>query len=142
MVDEGTHERLHGSGPIRGSDRTFGLVFAGFFAIVALLPWVRGGPFRVWALPVASGLLLVAVARPRLLRPLNWLWFQLGLLLQRITTPILLGLVFFAVLTPVAIVRRFLGADPLRLKRASPTGTYWTARDTRMVTPESLRRQF
>jgi hypothetical protein len=87
-------------------------------------------------------LLLVAVARPRLLRPLNWLWFQLGLLLQRITPPILLGLVFFAVLTPVAIVRRFLGADPLRLKRASPTGTYWTARDTRMVTPESLRRQF
>jgi hypothetical protein len=142
MVETRTHERLHASEPTMGSDRTFGVVFAAFFTVVAVLPWVRGGHGRVWALPVAGGLLLVALVRPRLLRPAHWLWFRLGLLLQRVTSPTLLGLVFFGVITPVAIVRRLSGADPLRLKRPPADGSTWTTRATGVVTPDSLRRQF
>jgi hypothetical protein len=142
MVDEGTHERLHGSGPVLGSDRTFGIVFAAFFGVVAILPWAHGRAPRTWAVPVAATFLVLAIVRPSLLRRLNWLWFQLGLLLQRVTSPVFLGLVFFGVLTPVALIRRSVGADPLCLKRASSAPTYWKARESGIVTPESLLRQF
>jgi hypothetical protein len=117
-------------------------VFALLFALMGALPWMRGGALRVWALPVAAGFFVAAIARPRLLRWPNELWFRLGLLLQRITSPILLGVIFFGVLTPIAIVRRAIGADPLRLKRSPSDASYWAVRERGAATPESLRRQF
>jgi hypothetical protein len=142
MTDASTHERLHGSTATPGSDRSFALVLAAFFALVATLPCLHGRPPRLWALPVAATLLLVGLLRPRLVRHLNWLWFQLGVLLQRIVSPILLALVFFGAITPFAIVRRALGADPLRLKRVPSVSTCWIVREPGALTPESLRRQF
>jgi hypothetical protein len=142
MVAQGTHERLHGSRPTPGSDRSFALVFAALFALVATLPLLRGAPPRLWALPVAGGFLLVALVHPPLVRHLNWLWFQLGMLLQRVTAPIFLALFFFGALTPFALLRRALGADPLHRRLAASDSTYWIVREGGPITPESLRRQF
>jgi hypothetical protein len=142
MGAESTHERLHGSGPSVGSDRAFALVFAALFGAVATLPLLRGAPLRLWSLTLALGFLLVAVVRPQLAGPLNGLWFRLGLLLSRVTSPIFLALFFFGALTPFALLRRALGADALRLRRTTSDSTYWVVREGGATKPDSLRRQF
>ena len=142
MDEADTHDRSRRAAPKRGSDRVFGLVFAALFAWMGTLPWMRGGALRVWALPVAAAFFLVAIVRPRLLSWLNELWFRLGMQIQRVTSAILLAVVSFGVLTPIALVRRALGADPLRLKRRPRDTSYWAERDGGVATAASLRRQF
>jgi len=139
----GVHEdfsRLDSSGG--SSDRSFGLVMAGFFALTALVPLLRGRPFRPWALAVSAAFLVVALIGPTLLRPLNLLWTRLALLLSKITNPIITGLMFYMLFTPVAFVIRLLGKDPLRLKLPPVSGSYWIPRKPGEPTPESMQNQF
>ena len=96
------------------SNRTFGLVFTVFFAIVAFLPLLRGHGARGWA-AVASGVsLLLALLAPKVLAPFNRAWTLLGMLLHRITNPIILGILFYLVFTPMGWLLRRLGKDFLR----------------------------
>src|SRR5262249_27247968 len=83
-----------------GSDRSFGFVMAAFFVLVACLPLLRGGDARPGALPLAGAFAAGAVARPRLLHPLNQAWFRLGLLLHRLVSPLILAVLFFIAVTP------------------------------------------
>jgi hypothetical protein len=137
------HESYDRPEDIQGSsNRSFGLVFGGFFAIVGLLPLVTGGQIRYWALLVGAVFLVLGLAIPSVLAPLSRVWMKFGHLLHRIVSPIVLGIMFFLVVTPVGVLMRLLGKDPLRLKSDREAKTYWIAREPPGPAPESLRDQF
>lgn len=125
-----------------GSERSFGVVFAAVFAIVGLLPLWDGGAVRGWALIVAVAFLAVALSAPRLLGPLNRLWFRFGVLLNRVVSPLILGLLFFTTITPTAIVMRLAGKDSLRLRFDPGAASYWIERKPPGPEPETMRNQF
>ena len=125
-----------------GSNRSFGIVFAIVFAIVGLLPLWSGAPLRLWSLAVGAGFLAIALVLPSLLAPLNRLWFKFGLLLSKITSPIVMGLVFYLTVTPTALIMRMLGKDPLRLKLDRDAPTYWISRTPPGPDPDSIKNQF
>ncbi|KIL97833.1 hypothetical protein CCC_00894 [Paramagnetospirillum magnetotacticum MS-1] len=137
-IDGGSHARK----VEMGSDRSFGLVFAAVFAIVALLPLKDGGEPRLWAGVVAALFLLVAFVYPKALKPLNKLWFLVGMALHHVVTPLVMGLLFFLTVTPIALIMRALGKDPLGLKRDDACASYWIVRTPPGPAPESMRRQF
>jgi hypothetical protein len=138
------HEDYTAHVPVRGSsDRSFGFVFAAFFAIVGLLPILRhrGGP-RWWACVLALGFAAVATIYPPLLSVPNRLWLRLGLLLNRIVSPIVMGLIFYCVFTPVGMLLRLRRRDHLRLRHDADAQSYWIHRQPPGPNPESLANQF
>lgn len=118
------------------------MVFCVVFVIVALLPVTHGGEARVWAL-LLSGIFggLAAWALTRL-APLNRLWTRFGLLLHKIVSPLVLGVLFFLVLTPTALLMRACGKDPLRLHFEREATTYWIARVPPGPTGASMKDPF
>jgi len=134
----------HGhSGPVQmGSERSFGIVFAVVFALIGVWPLKAGGDLRLWALGLAVAFLAVAFVAPGLLKPLNLLWFKFGLLLHKIMTPLIMGLLFFLTVTPVGMLMRATGKDPMRLKRDPTAATYWISRDPPGPKPDSMKNQF
>ncbi len=131
------HIELNGS-----SDRSFGLVFAAVFLAGGLWPLLRGGTPRVWALVVAGAFLIASLARPSLLAPLNRLWTRFGLLLNKVTTPIVMGVLFYLVVTPTGLLMRLFGKDPLRLSRDQEADSYWIKREPPGPSPETMTNQF
>jgi predicted membrane metal-binding protein len=125
-----------------GSDRGFGFVFAGFFALVSALSWWRGHTGWHWTLPLAALLLVVALVYPRLLAPLNKLWLKFGLLLYKVMNPLVLGLLFFVTITPIGFVMRLFGKDFLRLRLDRGAKSYWIERTPPGPPPQSMRNQF
>lgn len=125
-----------------GSDRGFGFVFAGFFALIGALSWWRGHAGWHWTLPLAALFLLVALVYPRILNPLNRLWLKFGLLLYKVVNPIVLGLLFFLTIAPIGLVMRALGKDFLRLKLDGGARSYWIDRTPPGPPPQSMRNQF
>lgn len=139
----GTHEALsHGRQVEMGSDRAFGVVFGVVFVLVALWPLKDGGEARPWAGMVAILFLAVALIRPRLLTPLNRLWFLVGLALHHVVTPLVMGLLFFLTITPVALIMRARGKNLLTLKRDPAAASYWIHRQPPGPAPDTMRRQF
>jgi hypothetical protein len=124
------------------SNRTFGLVFAGFFALIAVLPVLRGHALRRWPLPFSAIFLLAALAAPNLLGPLNRAWTALGAVLHTVVNPIILGVLFYLVFTPLGWVLRRMGKDFLRLRAAPEASTYWISRLPPGPPPETMSRQF
>ena len=127
------------------SERSFGLLFGAVFVLLAAYGWF----FKSWSSVVELSLLGLALAfvllgfvAPKILSPLNWLWFQLGQLLGKIVSPIVLGAIFFLLLTPVSLVTRLFGRDELRLKRKASQTSYWLDRAPPGPAPESFKNQF
>ena len=138
-----THERLgRDEPPAGGSDRGFGVVFAVVFAVIGLFPLLGGGPPRGWSLVVAGAFLVVALVRARWLAPLNRAWTRFGLLLQRIVNPLVMAVIYFAVVTPTGLAMRALGKDPLRLRYDPDAESYWIHRDPPGPERESMTNQF
>lgn len=126
--------------PDGSSDRGFGLVFAAVFGVIGAWPLLGGGAPRLWALVAAAAFLAVAAAAPRLLAPLNRAWTRFGLLLGRIVTPLVMGLLFYGMVTPMGLAMRALGKDPLRRRFDRAAASYWIAR--RPPGPAPMSRQF
>lgn len=138
-----THEELNRKHAVRGSsDRSFGIVFAVFFALVGLSPLWKHRPVRPWALALSGLFLIISTLRPAWLHPLNQIWIQLGLLLGRVVNPIVMGLLFFIVVAPIAIILRLLGKDPLRLSLDATLQSYWIDRQPPGPAPETMSNQF
>jgi len=95
--------------------RDFGLLAAAVVGIMfgLFLPWLRESSFPAWPWSIAGALAVWAAAAPLTLKPSYRLWMKLGLLLGRITTPVILALVFFLVVVPMAIGMRIMGRDPM-----------------------------
>ena len=128
--------------PEGSSDRTFGLIFCIFFFVIASWPFLRGGAPRWWALPLSGLCLLSALTRPALLHPANLLWTRLAVLLNKIANPVVTGLMFYLVFTPVGTLMRLSGKDSLRLKFESNTKSYWIERRPPGPPPETMAQQF
>ena len=137
------HEDLARRHEVRlSSDRTFGLLLAGAFVVAGLLPLLHGATMRLWPIVIALPLFLLALVVPRSLHRANLYWSKLGLLLQRIVAPVVVGLLFFVVITPIALIFRALGNDPLRLKFEPEAATYWIERIPPGPSPDSIKHQF
>ncbi len=139
------HESLSTRDDVKvGSARSFGLVFATVFIIIALFPLLsdQQGSLRLWALIVAAFFAITALTMPRLLEPLNKLWFRFGLLLHKIVNPLIMGLLFFVTVTPIGLLMRSLGKTPLRLGFDKSAESYWITRTPPGPAPESMKRQF
>ena len=138
-----SHESLLRDETIQpSSNRAFGFVFATVFALIGALPLLSGDGVRAWSLAVAAAFLAVALALPSVLTGLNRLWLRFGLLLHRIVSPVVLGVMFFLVVTPTGFLMRLLGKDPLRLRYEEKASTYWIDRTPPGPPPESFDRQF
>jgi hypothetical protein len=125
----------------RSSDRKFGLVMSVACLLFGFLPLLRGGNVRVWL--VIPGVLFLAAAAlyPSVLEPLNRYWARLGLLLSKVTNPLLMALLFFGGVWPMGAVMRLCGARPLGLTFDRKAATYWIAR-TQRDPRTAMRKQF
>jgi hypothetical protein len=143
MARTHTHEDYSQKVEIQGSsDRGFGLVFSVFFLIVALWPLRVGQSVRLWALALAGAFAVASFTRPSLLHPFNAVWTRLGLLLGKIVAPVVTGLLFFLVFTPMALAFRLLGKDLLRLRFDPAAASYWIERHPPGPAPETMSHQF
>jgi hypothetical protein len=138
-----THEDFSRQEDVKpSSDRSFGLVISAFFLLVSFWPLVRGEPVRWWALGVAVVLAALALLWTTTLAPLNKLWTKLGVLLYRIVSPVVMALLFYVTVTPIALLMRLLGKDPLRLRPDPGAASYWIDRTPPGPAPESMKKQF
>lgn len=122
------------------SPRSTGLVFVGVAILIAVLnrhhPIVAG-----IALAVALVLLGISLTAPRILQPLNIVWFQIGMLMHRVVNPVVMFLMFAVAMVPAGLLMR-LGHDPLRSKRDPQASTYWTEPDPDEAKLSSMKTQF
>jgi hypothetical protein len=106
------------------SNRSFGIVFFLFFLIVSIFPLFKDENIRIWAAVVAIIFLILGLLNSSALLPLNKIWFKFGILLGSFISPIIMGLVFFMVVTPTSFIMRAFGKDLLNLKKNNKK-SYW-----------------
>ena len=107
-----------------GSNKNFGIVFSIVFLLIAIYPLINSEGLRVWSIIIAIIFLVLGLINSKILTPLNKLWFKFGILLGRIVSPIIMGVIFFLVVTPIAIIMRIIGKDLLNLK-FNKNKSYW-----------------
>ena len=107
-----------------GSNKSFGIVFFIVFFIIAIYPLLNHNEIRLWSLIISIIFLILGLLNSKLLTPLNKIWFKFGILLGKIISPLVMGLIFFFVVTPIGILMRILKKDLLNLKFNKKT-TYW-----------------
>jgi hypothetical protein len=116
---------------------TFGIFFFIFFLIVGLYPLVSVEVIRIWSVVLSLIFLIITIIRPNLFTFLNRSWIQFGTFLGKIISPIVMGFVFFFVVTPIGILVRILKKDVMGLKRGA--SSYWINRDDKF---QSMKKQF
>ena len=107
------------------SNRSFGIVFFIVFLLIALYPITYSEDIRIWSLIVSFIFLILGLLNSKILTPLNKLWFKFGVILGKIISPIIMGIIFFLVVTPIGLIIKVLGKDLLRLKYNKKNNTYW-----------------
>jgi len=120
------------------SNRNFGIVFFIVFLIIALWPILKQNEIRIWSLIISFIFFVLGLINSRLLTPLNKLWFKFGIFLGNIISPIVMGIVFFLVVTPTGLIMRFFRKDILKLKK-NTSDSYWINKDD---TNSSMKNQF
>lgn len=121
------------------SNKSFGIVFFAFFIIVSVWLFFKNGEFIIWPIIVAVVFLILGLTNSKLLTPLNKAWNQFGILLGNFIAPIVMGIIFFLVVTPTGLVVRVMGKDLLRLKKNKDKKTYWIHKDDYKT---SMKNQF
>ena len=112
------------------------------FAIIGLAPLVGGGAVRGWSLAIGALFAALSLLRPRTLAPLNRLWTRFGLLLHHIVNPVVMGVMFFLVVTPIGLMMRALGKRPLNIDLVPDAESYWIERKPPGPAPETMKQQF
>ena len=106
------------------SNRSFGIVFFIVFLLIALYPLINSDGIRMWSVILSLIFLVLGLLDSKILTPLNKIWFKFGILLGRVISPLIMGVIFFFVVTPIGLIMRILGKDVLNLKYNS-NKTYW-----------------
>ena len=109
------------------SNKSFGIVFFVVFLIVALYPLLENESVRLWSIILSAIFLILGMLDSKFLTPLNKIWFKFGILLGSIVSPIVMGVVFFAIVTPTSLIMKVLGKNLLNLKKNNKK-TYWIER--------------
>ena len=107
-----------------GSNKSFGIVFFIFFIIVSLYPLTNKEEIRIWSLIISFIFLVLGLLNSKILTPLNRIWFKIGIYLGNIISPIVMGIIFFFVVTPTALIMKLLGKDILNIKY-NKNNSYW-----------------
>ena len=115
----------------------FGILFFVLFLIIGFYPLISDGFIRIWSIFLSLVFLIITIFRPNLFTLLNKLWIQFGILLGKIISPIVLGLIFFFMVTPIGMLVRILRKDVMGLKRG--TASYWINREDKV---QSMKKQF
>ncbi len=121
------------------SNRSFGILFFIVFFITSLWPLISRGDIIYWALIASLIFLVLGVLNSKFLTPLNKLWFKFGIFLGAIVSPIVMGIIYFIILTPIGALMRFLGKDLLKINKSKSLTTYWINRDKQKNT---MKKQF
>ena len=121
-----------------GSNRSFGIVFFVVFLLIGLYPILKGNDVRYWSLIVSLLFLILGIINSKILSPLNKLWFKFGIFLGRIVSPLVMGIIFFAVVTPIALIMKLLRKDVLNLKKNNKK-SYWVETKNRI---SKMKNQF
>ena len=111
-----------------GSNRSFGIVFFVVFLLISLYPLINNEHIKIWSLAISLIFLTLGLLNSKLLLPLNKIWFKFGIFLGKIVSPLIMGIIFFLVVTPIGLLMRMLGKDLLNLK-FNTQKTYWIERD-------------
>ena len=120
------------------TNRNFGIVFSIFFLVVALWPLLNSNEIRYWSLIISLIFLILGLINSKILTPLNKLWTKFGYFLGSIISPIVMGIVYFAVVTPTGLIMKLLGKDLLLLKKNN-NQTYWIKKEN---IKSSMKNQF
>ena len=121
----------------RKDNITFGILFFILFLVIGLYPLKSEGLIRIWSVVLSLVFLIITIIRPNLFTFINKLWIQFGILLGKIISPVVMGLVFFLVVTPIGILVRIFKKDVMGLKRDA--NTYWIKREDKL---QSMKKQF
>jgi len=121
------------------SNRNFGLVFFVFFLIIGLWPLLGTNEIRYWSIFFSVIFFLLGITNSKLLNPLNKIWFNFGILLGKMISPLVMGIIFFLVVTPIGVIMRVFGKDILNLKYNKKNKSYWIEK----IGPKSkMKNQF
>ena len=121
------------------SNRSFGFLFFIVFLAISLWPLKSQEDLRLWAFILSLTFLVLGILNSKFLTPLNKLWHKFGIFLGSIVSPVVMGIVFFIVVTPVGLIMRFLGKDLLRINKSKFVSTYWISHEKQNNT---MKRQF
>ena len=121
-----------------GSNKSFGIVFAVVFGLIAFWPLIKGSDIRFWSLIISIIFLFLGLINSKILTPLNKLWFKFGIFLGNFIAPIVMGIIFFFVVTPTGIIMKLLGKDLIKLKKNNEK-SYWIEKKN---IKSSMKNQF
>ena len=120
------------------SNKSFGIVFFIVFLIIGIYPLINNGDIRIWSIILSLSFLFLGLINSKILTPLNKFWFKFGILLGKIISPLIMGLIFFLVVTPIGLLMRILRKDLLNLKYNN-NKTYWIEKSD---TKSKMKNQF
>ena len=106
------------------SNRSFGLIFFLIFIIISIHPLINDQDIRYWSMAISVIFLILGLLNSKILTPLNKLWFRFGILLGKVLSPIVMGIIFFGVVTPIALIMKILKKDLLNIKK-NKNSSYW-----------------
>ena len=109
------------------TNRNFGVVFFFVFLIISLFPLLKNENIRIWSIIIALAFLVLGLLNSKFLTSLNKIWFRFGIILGSIVSPIVMGIVFYTIVTPTSLIMRALGKNLLNLKKRNKK-TYWVER--------------
>tara|TARA_Y100000816_G_scaffold287994_1_gene271721 strand:- start:3473 stop:3865 length:393 start_codon:yes stop_codon:yes gene_type:complete len=112
-----------------GSNKSFGIFFFVIFIIIALWPLLKNENIRIWSIIISIIFLTLGLLNSKILTPFNKLWMRLGILLGSIVSPIVMGVIYFGVITPIGLIMKLFGKDVLNLKLDKNKPTYWLKKD-------------
>ena len=143
MIQQDSHEKLTLKNYTKsGSNKSFGLVFAAVFALIGLWPILNGQPILLWALGVSVLLVIISFLASKILSPFNRVWFLFGLLLHKVISPVILGLICHTTITPIGLIMKLIGKRPIPLDFDQEAKSYWIERKPPGPEPKSMTRQF
>ena len=121
------------------SNKSFGIIFFLFFLILFLWPLTKGHEVEIWLLIISVIFLVLGLINSKFLTPLNKIWLKIGILLGKFVSPIVMGIVFFLVVTPTGFIMKLAGKNLLRLKKVKNISTYWIKKEDFKT---SMKNQF
>ena len=107
-----------------GSNRSFGVVFFVVFLLIGLWPILKGNEIRIWSIVISLIFLILGILNSKILTPFNKVWFRFGIFLGNFISPIIMGIVFFLVVTPTGLIMKLFRKDLINLRKNN-SSTYW-----------------